>query len=135
MDELIRSIKKHEGLRLKPYTDTNGLATIGWGRCLDKVGISHAEAELLLKADIARAVENFYLLPIQVIQNCNANRRRVLCEMLFNLGFNGVLGFVKMLSAIEVGDFERAADEMIDSQWAEEVGIRGRLMAQTMREG
>ena len=135
MQELIESIKKNEGCRLHPYLCTAHKITIGWGRNLTDVGISHAEAELLLKADIARVIEDFYRLPIEAIQNCNANRRRVLCEMIFNLGLTGVLGFQKMLAAIEAGDFKTAADEMLSSLWAEQVGTRAQLMAQTMREG
>ena len=135
METLSARIKAHEGLRLKPYLDTEGHLTIGYGRCLDKIGISHAEAELLLKADIARAIDDFYRLPIPIIQNCNANRRRILCEMIFNLGLHGVLGFQKMLSAIERGNYNEAAVQMVDSRWAEQVGIRAKLMAQTMREG
>ena len=42
-EQLIRD----EGTRLKPYTDTTGHLTIGFGRNLSQVGISLAEAEYL----------------------------------------------------------------------------------------
>jgi len=47
---------KHEGLRLKPYLDTEGKLTIGVGRNLDDVGISKEEAMYLLGNDIQRAI-------------------------------------------------------------------------------
>ena len=135
MDALVKSIKHHEGVRLLPYLDTAGKITIGWGRCLSTKGISMKEAEALLAADIADAIDDFYKLPIAVIRNCNVARRRVVCEMLYNLGLGGVMKFKKMLSAIEQKDFDLAADEMLSSLWAKQVGIRAQLMAQTMREG
>ena len=48
-------IAKHEGLRLKPYKDSVGKLTIGYGRNLDDVGISQEEAEILFSADVAQA--------------------------------------------------------------------------------
>ena len=55
VDLLVEQIKKHEGLELKPYTDTVGKTTIGIGRNLDDVGITEREAEFLLMNDIGRA--------------------------------------------------------------------------------
>jgi lysozyme len=62
-------------------------------------------------------------------------RQHVLLDMAFNLGMNGLLKFRKMLAAIQQGDFEKAADEMLDSKWAKDVKERraGRL-AIMMRE-
>ncbi len=44
---LIDLIKRHEGLSLKPYMDSRGFLTIGYGRNLDANGISKSEAEYL----------------------------------------------------------------------------------------
>ena len=52
---LVDTIKRHEGLRLKPYLCTAGKLTIGYGRNLETNGISGDEAEYLLKNDIERA--------------------------------------------------------------------------------
>ena len=135
MDALIKSIKHHEGVRLLPYLDTAGKITIGWGRCLSTKGISMKEANILLASDIADVVDNFWNLPFDVVLNCNPTRRRILVEMLYNLGLGGVMKFKKMMAAIEQKDFDLAADEMLSSLWAKQVGIRAQLMAQTMREG
>ena len=48
----VQQLKTDEGLRLKPYHCTAGALTIGYGRNLDAVGITEAEADILLKADI-----------------------------------------------------------------------------------
>jgi lysozyme len=46
-------LKRDEGLRLKPYQDTVGKWTIGYGRNLDDRGISKYEAEAMLRNDVA----------------------------------------------------------------------------------
>jgi len=56
-------------------------------------------------------------------------------NMLFNLGYTRFLGFKKMLHAIEVRDFNHAANEMLDSKWAGQVGQRAIELAQIMRSG
>ncbi|HAC30701.1 MAG TPA: lysozyme, partial [Marinobacter hydrocarbonoclasticus] len=46
-------LKRHEGLRLKPYLDTasSPRLTIGYGRNLEDVGISRDEADFMLDND------------------------------------------------------------------------------------
>ena len=48
---IIDIIKEDEGCRLKPYTDTTGHITIGYGRNLSACGISKEEAEFFLKSN------------------------------------------------------------------------------------
>ena len=55
LDSLKRMTKEFEGCRLKPYKCTAGKLTIGYGRNLDDVGISQAEANMMFEADFARA--------------------------------------------------------------------------------
>ena len=48
-DKLLSDLVRDEGLRLRPYADTVGKTTIGVGRNLTDVGISHDEALALLE--------------------------------------------------------------------------------------
>ena len=57
----------------------------------------------------------------------------VIVEMVFNPGRARLLGFVKMLTALERGDYSTAADEMLDSRWHRQVGKRAEEMAERMR--
>jgi len=59
----------------------------------------------------------------------------VLIDMCFNLGMAGLLGFQKMIEALERGYYERAADEMVNSRWYGQVGERGRRLEAMMRTG
>ncbi len=135
METLKKQIKGAEGLRLKPYRDSRGYLTIGHGRCLDTRGISKAEAEMMFEADIYHASDQYLKLPVEKVKTLNQNRRRVVVEMIFNLGLSGVLRFKRMWAAIMAADFSRTADEMLDSAWARQVGGRAGRLADGMRAG
>ena len=44
-------------------------------------------------------------------------RKGTLSRMVYQLGLEGAKGFKNTLSAIEEGDFSKAANEMLDSKW------------------
>ena len=123
----------HEGLRLKPYRCTAGKLTIGVGRNLEDKGISHDEAMLLLRNDIAEVTVQ--LEQFDWFRALGPVRRKVLVDMAFNLGMAGLLGFQKMIEALKQGDYEAAADEMVYSRWYRQVGERGRRLERMMRTG
>jgi lysozyme len=135
MDALIESIKKHEGLRLYPYQDSLGFWTIGYGRCIEKKGITPQEADMMLQTDIDASTAQFNTLPDRVKDACNSARMETIIEMIFQLGFSGTMRFRKMFTAIEARDFERASMEMLDSRWARQTPGRCRELAETMRTG
>lgn len=132
-NSLIGRVKKHEGLRLKMYKCTAGKNTIGYGRNLDDNGISADEAELMLKHDLENAEVD--ARRFKVYEKLNQNRKDILIEMVFNLGYARLCGFKKMFSALELGDYDTAANEMLDSKWARDVGERARTLAYFMRVG
>jgi len=135
MSDLAKSlIKKHEGLRLKPYRCTAGKLTIGYGRNLDDRGISLAEAEYLFDNDFREVeaqartlVSNF----AQLSENCQA----VLIDMTFNMGIEGMRKWVNTLAFIEKGDFKAAAYNMSRSLWAKQVPNRAKELIKIMEEG
>lgn len=47
-------------------------------------------------------------------------RQGVLTRMVYQLGLKGVKNFKRTLVAIEEGDFDKVADEMLDSKWLRE---------------
>ena len=134
MDEIRGQLIRHEGLRLKPYRDSVGKLTIGVGRNLDDIGITHKEALYLLENDIKR-VESDLNRAIPYWRNHGDVRAAVLVNMCFNLGITRLLGFRKFLAAFDRGDFQTAADEMLDSKWAKQVGHRAVELANQMRTG
>lgn len=131
--ELEKMLVRHEGLRLYPYKDSVGKVTIGIGRNLDDKGISEDEAYMMLRNDIAEVQVEAYSLPWY--RSLNEARKLVIENMLFNIGMTRLLGFKKMIAAIEREDFERASDEMMDSKWAAQVGSRATELSHMMKVG
>lgn len=126
---------KEEGLRLKPYTDTGGRLSIGVGRNLTDVGISQDEAMLLLDHDIEKTISLLTVRGAPWFTGLDQVRQQVCCDMAFNLGIAGFFGFTKMIRAIGNGDFVTAAQEMLSSQWAGQVGARADVLAAMMESG
>lgn len=127
-------IIRHEGLRLKPYKDSVGKLTIGVGRCLDTTGISPVEANYLLENDLGRVVSECRSSFLWFDGLCDT-RQNVVASMCFNLGLSGFREFRKMIDAIARSDFEAAANEMLISRWAGQVGKRATELADMMRDG
>lgn len=124
----------HEGLRLKPYRDGADRLTIGVGRNLDDTGISREEALMLLHNDIER-IKRELDANLPWWRSLSEARQKVLVSMAFNLGTNGLLGFSRMLSYLQDGDYSAAAEEMLSSIWANQVGNRALELAEMMENG
>ena len=135
MNRIKAQLVRHEGLRLKPYRCTAGKLTIGIGRNLDDCGISQTESYVLLENDI-RNCEKQLLDEIPEIYNpLDEARKSVLLNMCFNLGIGGLLEFNNTLDFIAAGDWERAANGMLASKWAKQVGRRAIELSELMRKG
>ncbi|RXK01507.1 glycoside hydrolase [Arcobacter sp. CECT 8989] len=130
---LIESVKKHEGLRLKPYRCPVGKLTIGYGRNLEDTGITEEEANFLLVRDLQR-VQNALRKKINY-DEYPSHVQNVLLEMGFQLGVNGLMKFKKTLQLIEEGNYIGASKEMLNSKWAKQTPKRANTLSKLMREG
>lgn len=124
---------KHEGLVLKPYQCPAGKTTIGVGRNLEDNGIDEREAMFLLSNDVARCYEEAG--QFAWFAHLNDFRQEVVISMIFNLGISRFKGFRKTIAALEAGDYDTAAKEMLDSRWAQQVGKRADELAEIMKSG
>ena len=129
-DRLIADLKRDEGFRAKPYRDSEGLLTIGYGTLIE-AGISEAEAELLLVHRLEQMIAE--LVAIHPIAHFPEAVQRALCNMAYNLGVVRLSEFRRMWRALEDGYLERAADEALDSKWARQVGSRSERIAELIR--
>lgn len=130
---LLEQLERHEGLRLKPYQDTVGKTTIGFGRNLDDRGISEDEAGFMLDNDIDLVEEELERMPLYL--SLDPIRQVVLANMAFNMGMPTLLTFSRMLGALAEKDWDRAAAEMMNSKWARQVGSRADELSELMRRG
>lgn len=131
---IVDQLKRDEGLRLKPYRDSVGKLTIGYGRNLDDEGISQQEAEMLLSDDV-QAVGNQLHGLLPWTDGLDEARRGVLLNMAFNMGIYGLMQFKNTLGLIQQGDYLGAAVAMRQSKWAEQVGPRAERLAIQMETG
>lgn len=126
MDDLKGWLKVHEGLKLKPYRCTSNKLSIGYGRNLEDKGLTKEEADYLLSNDIEEckrhlSVYKWYLDQPESVQ-C------ALINMCF-MGIKRLLGFKKMIAALERKDYTKAALEALDSKWSGQVGKRAQDIA------
>lgn len=125
-------IARHEGEKLKPYLDTQGHLTIGLGRCLDRVGISHEEAQILFQNDCYRVEKEIFSV-VSDFEDLPQNAQLALFDMCFQMGAEGLRGFHKMLLAIHSRDWEEASKECLDSVYHKQTPSRCEENAQLLR--
>lgn len=132
-DQLLRD----EGERLAAYQDSQGYWTIGIGRLIDARkggGISHDEALMLLRNDLQRVDAQLQEHLPWTLQ-LDPVRRDAIRNMCFNLGIAGLMEFHHTLSALQRSDWSEAADDMLASRWAQQVGSRAQRLACQVRTG
>ena len=134
MNYLIDMIKQHEGLRLKPYHCTADKLTIGYGRNLEDRGITNDEAEYMLRNDIQLCYQE--LDCFSWFKDLDEPRQYALVDLCFNMGLPVLLKFRKALAAMAEGLYDKAADELLDSKWAKQVGeTRSTKITEIIRTG
>ena len=137
---LLNQLRRHEGLRLKPYHCSENFLSLGYGRNLETNGISEAEAEFMLMNDLIACEselkdEGWY-------NQLDETRRAVVLNMAFNLGKPKLMQFKKFIGALSDDDYETASKEIVTgsdgvspSKWASQVGKRAYELADQMRTG
>ena len=126
-------LMRDEGCRMKPYRDSVGKLTIGIGRNLDDNGITLEEAKILLENDITTVLIELDN-KLRWWRELPEPAQRGLANMAFNLGLYRLLGFHKMLAALEHGEMQIAAASALDSKWAGQVGDRAKRIASLFQQ-
>jgi lysozyme len=157
-ENLYQAILDHEGTgptkevngetRYLPYDDSDdvlddvvgregdlvGDCTIGPGLNLTVNGIDKQTAFRMMKKHIEKR-ENVLRNEFTFWPHLSRARQNVLLEMVYNLGYGDFIDFVNFFDALREGDFERAADEILDSDAARDLPDRYQNLARRMREG
>jgi GH24 family phage-related lysozyme (muramidase) len=145
-------IERHEGKRNTVYRDTGGIPHIGIGfnlsrgdapSLLSNLGleikdvlngkkITEEQIYKLFHQDVNTAINGaIAFLPSfnnqpQIVQN-------ILVDMIFNMGLNKMNKFKNFRDALEKRDYQKAANEMVNSGWYNQVGIRAKELVQLMK--
>lgn len=121
-----------EGLILKSYTCPTGYTSVGVGRNLETNGITEEEAMYLLNNDITNVIKDldkhwiaWRKLPITAQYVC--------IDVVFNMGINTWMSFRMTRSYMELNEWEKAGDELLNSKYAEQVGRRAIFNSEQLR--
>lgn len=126
-------LTRDEGRKSRIYTDTVGKVSGGIGRNLTDKGFRDNEIDLMYQNDIVET-EGWLDRNLPWWRQLDPVRQRV----IMNTGFNmqgKLLTFVNTLAAMKRGDYGAAADGMLNSLWAKQVGARAARLADMMRGG
>ena len=114
LPRVIDRIKEEEGFRGAPYDDPQGIPTIGYGT---KLPLTREGAQDLLLLRL-----NWMLEEMDErwpwMDDMPRAAQRVVQDMAYNMGVPRLGGFRRMLSAMRDEEWERAADELLDSDYA-----------------
>ena len=134
MSKLIETLRRHEGVKNTLYKCTSDKWTIGVGRNLEDVGLSEEEIDMLLLNDIKRTKElmDDY---IPWHNDLDEVRQEALINFVFNVGIGTTMKFKNAMAALEAHDYDTAAIEMMDSNWAKQVGNRAIEVTEMIRTG
>lgn len=123
-------IKEEEGFREKPYLDTLGVPTFGYGF----TWISKEEANAILReriVDIEKELQSSF----EWYNHMNDTRKTVLVSMVYQLGMGGLMKFKNFIKALEAEDYDLAALEMLDSRWAAQTPNRANRQSDMIKNG
>ena len=141
-DKLKRELEADEGCVYAVYLDHLDLPTFGIGHLIRKndpeygleVGAA-VSSERVLEAfeediqvvldDCENLYQDFGDLPEEV--------QMIIANMMFNLGYPRLSKFKGMKAGVDARDWQKAADEMVDSRWYKQVTNRAERLVQRMR--
>ena len=130
-------LKRQEGSATHAYRCTSDKITIGFGRNIDPeggIGLSEDEMDFLLENDINR-VEEELSRSFEWFDVLDWPRQAAMINLCFNLGLPRLKKFKKALYAMSDDDYDTAANEFMDSRWADQVGQRAYEVTEMIRTG
>ena len=130
---LRNTLIRHEGLKLTPYKCTAGKWTLGVGRNIEDRGISKVTAMQMLDEDIELCL-NELIERLDYFETLPTEVQETLVNLCFNMGISRLMKFQLMLGAIQAGQYELAAKELLDSRYARQVGKRSEELADILRQ-
>lgn len=121
--QLRQIVKLHERCRLKPYADTEGKITIGWGYNLTDRGITQELADTWRDQDILTAIEECRRA-FPWFDGMDPVRKVALADMAYNMGLPRLLTFKRTLAAMEARKWKTAAVHATSSLWYSQTKTR-----------
>ena len=142
IETLRKELELDEGVKYEIYNDHLGYATFGIGHLVidsdpehgQEIGTAVSEDRVIeafnsdvqtVLADCEQLYYGFNVLPEEV--------QLIIANMMFNMGRPRLSKFKGMKAGVDAQDWNRAADEMIDSAWYRQVPNRAGRLVKRMR--
>lgn len=142
-DKLREEIAEDEGCKYEVYLDHLGLPTCGIGHLIKENDEEHGKAvgtvveqervKQLFSLDMAVTIDECKVLYPdfdELPEEC----QHIIANMMFNMGRPRLSKFKGMKAGVDARDWNKAADEMVDSRWYKQVTNRARRLVDRMRE-
>ena len=140
--QLRKELEVDEGVKYEIYKDHLGYPTFGIGHLVidsdpehgQEVGTPVSEDRVIeafdndvqvVLADCERLYNDFNVLPEEV--------QLIIANMMFNMGRPRLSKFKGMKAGVDAQDWNKAADEIIDSNWYKQVPNRAGRLVKRMR--
>ncbi len=141
-DRLREEIAEDEGCKYEIYLDHLSLPTCGIGHLVlesdeeygKPVGtvVEQERVRKLFDLDIAVTIDECKVLYTD-FDNLPEECQHIIANMMFNMGRPRLSAFKGMKAGVDARDWDKAADEMVDSRWYTQVPNRARRLVDRMR--
>ena len=143
IEKLRKQLEIDEGVKYEIYNDHLGLATFGIGHLVIPTDEEHGKP-LGTRISEERVRECFDRDVQSVLRDCKLlykdfdelpeEVQQIVANMMFNMGYGRLSKFKGMKAGVDAKDWNRAADEMVDSRWYKQVTNRAQRLVDRMRQ-
>ena len=142
IDKLRKQLEIDEGVKYEIYKDHLGYPTFGIGHLILDSDDEHGQDTGTAVSE-ERVAEAFEADLVSVLSDCESlygdfedlpeDAQEIIANMMFNMGRPRLSKFKGMKRGVDAKDWNVAADEMVDSVWYRQVGVRAKRLVERMR--
>ena len=142
-DQLRQELADDEGCKYSVYLDHLNLPTFGIGHLITEsdpefgqpIGteVSEERVRKAFNLDVAVTIDECKVL-YDDFDDLPEEAQLVICNMMFNMGRPRLSKFVGMKAGCDARDWNKMADEMVDSRWHDQVPNRAKRLVKRIRD-
>ena len=142
LEKLRKQLEIDEGVKYEIYNDHLGYPTFGIGHLVIPSDIEYRE-DVGTRVSEERVRECFDKDVESVLRDCTLlykdfyelpeEAQQIIANMMFNMGYTRLSKFKGMKRGVDARDWNKAADEMVDSRWYKQVTNRANRLVERMR--
>jgi len=142
-DQLRQELADDEGCKYSIYLDHLNLPTFGIGHLIteadpefgEPIGteVSEERVRKAFNLDVAVTIDECKVL-YDDFDDLPEEAQLVICNMMFNMGRPRLSKFKGMKAGCDARDWDKMADEMVDSRWHDQVPNRAKRLVKRIRD-